>query len=316
MKKIACISAGVVGHSFALRFAMGGYEVWAQDRSDELISLAQTRISDSLNLLVKYGAVSEKEVPVILSRIHLTTSIEEAVKDAFFIQESGPERYDIKQSLVRNIEEYALPDAVISSSTSGLLATEIAKYAEHPERIIGGHPYNPPHMIPLVEIAKGEKTNDKSVEIAKEFYASVRMEPIVLQKEALGFISNRLQYALYREAIALVMNGVCSVEDVDKALTFGPGLRWAIMGPNLVWELNGGATGAAGLLKHLYDSINLWYADMADWKKMPEEWPDMAEEGVKEEMSHRAPEIGNTPETLAAYRDKMLVEILKLHNKF
>ena len=141
------------------------------------------------------------------------------------------------------------------------------------------------------------------------------MEPVVLQKEALGFICNRLQMALYREVADLVMNGVCSVEDADKAVTFGPGIRWGIMGPSLVFELGGGKGGVSGLMNHLRDSTTLWLQDMADWKEFPAEWADIAQRGVNEEFSHRTPETGNTPETLAEYRDHMLIEELKLHGK-
>ena len=140
-------------------------------------------------------------------------------------------------------------------------------------------------------------------------------EPVVLQKEALGFICNRLQMALYREVCSLVMNGVCTVEDADKAVTFGPGLRWGIMGPSLVFQLGGGKVGIDGLLKHLGPSINLWLNNMADFKAMPEEFGKIAREGVEEEMKNRPKEIGNDDASLAEYRDKMLIELLKLHKK-
>ncbi|MDY6307523.1 MAG: 3-hydroxyacyl-CoA dehydrogenase family protein, partial [Oribacterium sp.] len=220
--KVASISAGVIGYSYALKFAMGGHEVWAQNRTEESSALAKSRVEGSFQTLVKNGVYSDEKAKEILSRIHYTTSVEEAVKDAMFIQESSAEHYDVKHEIVKQIEEFAPEDAVIASSTSGLLVTEIAKYAKHPERFVGGHPYNPPHLIPLVEITKGEKTEDWAVEKAKAFYTEIGMEPVVLQKEALGFICNRLQMALYREVVNLVLSGVCTVEDADKAVTFGP----------------------------------------------------------------------------------------------
>lgn len=121
--------------------------------------------------------------------------------------------------------------------------------------------------------------------------------------------------ALYREVCSLVMDGVCTVEDADKAVTFGPGIRWGIMGPSLVFQLGGGKAGVDGLMNHLHDSITLWLNDMADFKELPKEWGKIAREGVEEEIKNRSPEIGNTDESLAEYRDKMLIEILKLHNK-
>ena len=141
------------------------------------------------------------------------------------------------------------------------------------------------------------------------------MEPVVLQKEALGFICNRLQMALYREVANLVLSGVCTVEDADKAVTFGPGIRWGIMGPSLVFELGGGKGGVEGLMNHLNDSVSLWLADMADWKSLPAEWAHVAQEGVDAELAARPASKGNTPETLAEYRDHMLIELLKLHEK-
>ncbi|WP_418759048.1 3-hydroxyacyl-CoA dehydrogenase family protein, partial [Gemmiger formicilis] len=149
--------------------------------------------------------------------------------------------------------------------------------------------------------------------MAKAFYTSVGNEPVVLQKEALGFICNRLQMALYREVCNLVMSGVCTVEDADKAVTFGPGIRWGIMGPSLVFELGGGAGGVSGLMNHLNDSISLWLGDMADWKEFPQDWAKVAQEGVNAELANRSPETGNTHQSLEEYRDAMLIQLLKLH---
>ena len=313
--KTASICAGVIGYSYALKFAMGGNEVWAQNRTEKSSELAKERVRESLHSLVVNGVYSEEQEKEILARLHFTTSVETAVKDAGFIQESSAEHYDVKHEIVKQIEEFAPEDTVIASSTSGLLVTEIAKYARYPERFVGGHPYNPPHLIPLVEITKGEKTEDRAVEKAKEFYKGIGMEPVVLQKEALGFICNRLQMALYREVVNLVLNGVCTVEDADKAVTFGPGIRWGIMGPSLVFELGGGQYGVAGLMTHLHDSISLWLNDMADWKEFPPETAKILQEGVKAELADRPAEIGNTHESLEQYRDKMLIEMLKLHKK-
>ena len=135
----------------------------------------------------------------------------------------------------------------------------------------------------------------------------------MLQKEALGFICNRLQMALYREVCNLVMSGFCTVEDADKAVTFGPGIRWGIMGPSLVFELGGGAGGVSGLMNHLNDSISLWLGDMADWKEFPQDWAKVAQEGVNAELANRSPETGNTHQSLEEYRDAMLIQLLKIH---
>ena len=315
IKKVACIGAGVIGYSFALSFALKGLEVSLYDIDDKSLTLAKDRINNSLNLLIKNKVISKWERKQILKRISYTKNMKEAVTNAGFIQESGPEKYDIKQEMVKEMEMYANDDAIIASSTSGLLITEIAKYAQHPERFIGAHPYNPPHLIPLIEITKGEKTTNENALLAKEFYTKMGKEPIILQKEALGFICNRLQMAIYREVCELVMRGVCTIEDADKAVTYGPGIRWGIMGPSLIFELGGGNNGIEGLMTHLDSSITKWLEDMADWKKFPQEFAHIAQEGVNEELKNRTKEIGNDRESLEAYRDNMLITLLKLHNK-
>lgn len=315
IKNVSCVGAGVIGYSWALYFSLKKLDVTVYDISDEALNLAKIRIHQSLKSLIENNVVSVDEGEEIEKKIAYTTSMEDAVKNAKFIVESGPENYDIKRQMVSDMEKYTSDETIIASSTSGLLITEIAKNAKHPERFIGAHPYNPPHLIPLVEITKGEKTTNDVVNLAKEFYSSIGKEPVVLQKEALGFICNRIQMALYREVCDLVMRGVCTIEDADKAVTYGPGLRWGIMGPSLVFELGGGENGINGLLKHLGPSINMWLNDMADFKKIPDEFGEIAQKGVNEEIKNREENIGNDNKSLMEYRDKMLIEMLKLHGK-
>lgn len=315
IKKVACVGAGVIGYSWALYFALKKFDVFVYDITEESLDLAKKRVNESLRSLWKNHVIEEEEIFEIENRILYTTVMEEAVRDIQFLVESGPESYEIKKEMVKQIEQYTSDDTIIVSSTSGLLITEIASNAKCPERFIGAHPYNPPHLIPLVEITRGEKTSEEVVEVAKAFYTSIGKEPVVLQKEALGFICNRIQMALYREVCDLVMRGVCSIEDADKAVTYGPGLRWGIMGPSLVFQLGGGQNGIDGLLKHLGPSINLWLQDMADFKEFPKEFRKMAREGVEEEIKNRPEALGNNDASLAEYRDKMLIEMLKLHHK-
>ena len=315
IRKVACVGAGVIGYSWALYYSLKELSVTVYDLTDEKLQLAKKRIHESLVNLKQNDVVNENEIDEIESRISYTTSMEEAVKDVLFITESGPENYEVKQKMAEEMEKYTSSDTIIASSTSGLLVTEIAKNAKHPERFIGAHPYNPPHLIPLVELTRGEKTDDHVLEVAKNFYQMIDKEPVVLQKEALGFICNRIQMAVYREVCNLVMKGVCTIEDADKAVTYGPGLRWAIMGPSLVFELGGGEGHIDGLMKHLNPSISLWLHDMADFKDFPEEFPEIARKGVEEALKNRPQEIGNDDQSLAEYRDKMLISLLKLHNK-
>lgn len=315
IKNISCVGAGVIGYSWALYFSLKNLNVTVYDISEESLKLAKERVHTSLQSLIQNGVVNEMESKKIENRILYTTSIEKAVCDAKLIVESVPEDYDIKRELVKQIEEFTSDKTIIVSSTSGLLISEIARDAKNPERFIGGHPYNPPHLIPLVEITKGEKTSDEVVKLAKDFYKSIGKEPVVLQKEALGFICNRIQMALYREVCDLVRRGVCTVEDADKAVTFGPGLRWGIMGPSLVFQLGGGKNGISGLLNHLTPSINMWLNDMADFKEFPSDFGPIVQKGVNDEIANRPKENGNDDASLAVYRDKMLIEMLKLHGK-
>lgn len=315
IKKVACVGAGVIGYSWALYFALKKLGVFVYDITEESLELAKKRIHESLLSLYRNEVIQEDEIAEIEKRIVYTIKMEEAVKEVQFIVESAPENYDIKREIVKEMEQFTSEKTIIASSTSGLLITEIASCAKYPERFIGAHPYNPPHLIPLVEITKGEKTSEEVVAVAKKFYTSIGKEPVVLQKEALGFICNRIQMALYREVCDLVMRGVCSVEDADKAVTYGPGLRWGIMGPSLVFQLGGGQNGIDGLLKHIGPSIDMWLQDMADFKEFPKEFGAIAREGVEEEMRNRSASIGNDDSSLAEYRDKMLIEMLKLHNK-
>ncbi len=315
IKEVACIGVGLIGSGWATNFLMKGLSVRVYDPAAEQLALAEARIRANLELLETKGLLPPQSAERMLARARFTSSLEQAVKEVLFIQESGPENYHIKRAILAETERFAPQEAIFASSTSGLLISEIAKEAVRPELCLGAHPYNPPYLIPLVEISKSGKTSGQAVKVAFEFYSLLGKEPIILQKEAPGFVANRLAMALYREAVELVMRGVCTVEDVDKAVCFGPGLRYAALGPNLLYHLGGGAHGIRGILAHIGPSVELWWADMADWKKWPEGWGDLAEKGVREEMANRSPAQGQTSEDIVRFRDNMLLEILRLHGK-
>ncbi|MGO8945565.1 MAG: 3-hydroxyacyl-CoA dehydrogenase family protein [Syntrophobacteraceae bacterium] len=315
IKKTAVLGGGLIGSSWATNFIWKGVSVHIYDISDEALKTARNRIRENLEYLVSKSILTSGETNVAMGLVKYTTSLGEAVKDAQFLQESVLEQYEVKQALLAEVDKHAPADAIFASSTSGLLITEIAKGSELPERCLGAHPYNPPHLIPLVEISRGQKTSEQTVKRTCDFYMSLGKEPIVLRKEAHGFISNRLSMALYREAVDLVMRGVCSVEDIDKAVNFGPGLRYALMGPNLIYQLGGGPHGLKGLLKHVENSVELWLADMAVWKKWPPGWSETAQQGVNTEMANRPPEQGRTNEEITRWRDDGLIEILKFLKK-
>lgn len=312
IKTVAGIGGGVIGGSWAVLFAMKGCDVYLYDINDDCIANDQKTIEANLAFLAQTGAISD--VDAVKARIHYTTSMEEAVKNAQFIQESGPERLNIKHSMLASIEEFAPADAIIATSASGLPLGQITEHAVHPERCVGGHPYNPPHLIPLVEITKTEKTDPAAVQLAKEFYLAMGKEPIVLEKDCPGYICNRLQLAVFREMVDLVERGVCSVEDADRALTFGPAIRWAIFGHNMIMQL-GNKDGISGMMDMLAGGFNLC-GDIARWEEIPASYKAKAQAGCDAMMAAYPDEIGHTNAEIAQYRDKMLIEILKLHHKF
>ena len=315
IQRIACLGTGVIGASWCTNFVMKGYEAVLYDISDEQLASGRQKVADNLAFLVEKACMTREAAGQALDRVRCTTSMEEALCGVQLVQESVPERYEIKQAVLAQVDEFAGDRVIYASSTSGLLISEIAKLSQYPERCIGAHPYNPPHLIPLVELV-GPAGSEAAVETARQFYTQLGKEPVVLHQEVPGFIANRIQTAVAREIIDLVVRGVCSVEDADKALTFGPGIRWAIMGQNLLYQL-GNPKGIKGLYANVGGGKNKksWLEDMARWTTYPEDWPDMAQAGGEEAMARRPAQLGNTNESLARYRDEMLLEILKLHHK-
>ena len=312
---VTVYGGGLIGSGWAVSFITHGVNVKVFDVDKVQLQATEVRIKKALDFLSEPGinVLTEEQKQECLKRIAYTTDASVAVERADFIQENGPEKLATKQSIIKEIEKYN-STAIIASSTSGLLVTEIAKYARYPERIIGGHPFHPVYLVPLVELAKGQMTSQSAIDKAYQFYKEIGKEPIVLQKECKGFICNRLQNALNREAQDLVYRGVCTVEDVDKALTFGPGLRWALMGPHLILELAGGADGIRGCLTR-YGNSEEMYLDMAKWTKRPEGYIDIACDGVKEELNNRSLNEGRDQEGLERFRDLGLINLLKFHGK-
>ena len=316
IKKISVLGgSGLIGSGWATFFLWKGFDVNVYDINEALLQTAQERISANLSYLADKGIIAKEAKDTALRKAFYTKELNDALSDVQFAQECAPERYEPKQGLVAALDQYGSKDAIFASSTSGLLITEIAKNSQYPERCIGAHPYNPPHLIPLVEISKGEHTSAAVLQTAFDFFQSIGKEPVILQKEAPGFIANRLQIAVYREAVDLVLRGVCTVEDVDKALCYGPGLRYALMGPNLIFQLGGGKFGLKGIMTHIGSTAEVWMDDMAAWKKWPAGFLDTMQEGVDKEMANRRAEDGNTNEEIGRWRDDKLLSLLKLINK-
>lgn len=312
--KVACYAAGVIGTSWATNFALKGCSVSVYDIKEEFLHSAERQIQSNLIYLARQGCITEAEVSSTLDRVCCTSDVEQAVRDAEFIQESGPERLELKREIVETLDRYAPTDCIIASSTSGLRITDIAAFSSRPERYIGAHPFNPPHLIPLVELTRGERTSPDAIERARAFYCAMGKEPIVLQKEKMGFVANRLSHAVLREVMSLVTEGVCSPEDADKALTYGPGLRWASVGQIMIGELGtqGGVRAGVERFTPLNESI---FRDLENRTEVPKNWADVAEGGVIRAKASMPECIGHTTEEIAAFRDRVLVELLKLHGK-
>ena len=293
---------------------MAGYSVSLYDADAACLDAVLTTVESNLTSLRDMG-VTVPDIDRALQGLTTTQDISEAVAGASFIQEAIVENLDAKRDLLADIDNYANGDAIFASSTSGIPISEIVSSSPHPERCIGAHPYNPPYLIPLVELSVSKRTDPSILRTAIAFYKGLRKEPIVLRKDTPGFIANRLQVALYREAVDLVSRGVCTVEDIDKACVFGPGMRWAFMGPNLVFHLGSGPAGIEDGLKRYTPAFEYWLRDMANWTSFPEDWPVTADEGIQAEIDSRSNEQGQDYHSIVHYRDAILVELLKLHEK-
>lgn len=316
IKKVAFVGSGSIGTGLAINCIMHGIPVMLQTRRQ--VDLCKERIHDGLKFFLDNNIIDQEQFDKALSLAAYTTSIEEAVSGAQFIQESGPEKLEIKRELLVEIEKYAAPDAIIASSTSGLSITDIFAQCAHPERGIGGHPYLPAYLIPLVEVTKGQTTSAETAETAMEFYKVIGKEPVLLNKEITGFIANRFSSAIHREAVHLVMEGVCSVEDVDKALVYSLGIRWATMGQALTLHLSASPDGMRHFTEKYHwvpGAPNKRVAALADWTVFPEGWDKVLADGLDEAIAKRPPEMGNDTKSIEAWRDQMLLGILKLHKK-
>ncbi|MEM7258820.1 MAG: 3-hydroxyacyl-CoA dehydrogenase NAD-binding domain-containing protein, partial [Pseudomonadota bacterium] len=230
-------------------------------------------------------------------------SATDAVIGASFIQESVPERIDIKHQLYQQIESAIEPDAVIASSASGLTLSEMQAGFNNPGRLVLGHPFNPPHLIPLVEVMGNDKTADGVVEKAEAFYKAVGKVTIRVNKEVPGHVANRLQAAVWREAIHMVASGVATVEDVDTAMWAGPGLRWAVMGPTMLFHLGAGEGGLEEFCERYTDSFNRWWDDLGELHLNPDIAAQLVQ-GVEQEAANA------TSSQLSEKRDAMLAAIL------
>jgi len=313
IKKIAMYGAGTIGGGFAAYFSLKGLQVNVYVRSEESKARAVPKIQEAIDAYLAHGIISSGDD--LWSRINITTDPEEAFAGVYFAQENGAENLEQKHEMVAVMEKYMPSDGIIASSSSGTPVTLIADGAKHPERIIVGHPFNPAYLLPLIEICGGEKTSADVIEAARIFYRMYDKAPVVMSKEKRGFIANRLMHALWREEIALVCEGVCSMGDADDAWTFGPGLRLAAFGPAMNYELGGGDLGLRGCAIKFGAMTDAVFEDISDMKKVPDVWADLSGDAIVPLMENLPEAIGHTKPAIAAFRDNTIIELLKLHKK-
>lgn len=294
-KKIAIAGAGMIGVGIAVDAMLHGYQTAIYYYRDPKIS--EERTKNVMDKMVKAGAATREQADEALKLAVYTMDLKEAVDGAVLIEECLPERLELKQDMYRQIQEIAGADILVCSSTSGLFPTKLQDGALHPETILVAHPYNPSYLLPLIELCGGEKTSQESIAKAKEIFEEIGKVPVVCRKEVNGFLVNRMSWACMHEAENCVKDGLCSVEDIDKAIMYGPGMRMAVTGQMLTISL-GCEGGYIGLAEK--------------YGKEPTPEDKLYAAGVDEEIADRKPEMGNTVEGVCDFRDHMLAEILKL----
>lgn len=269
IKRIAVIGAGIMGHGFAVVFAQRGYPVFLSDINRDILKKAMAAIDTDLDTFVEHGLIKKKERNPILNRIQATADLREAVSGADFVLEAIPEVMDLKKAMFQKLDQFAPSHAVLASNTSGLSITEMASVTRRPEKTIIIHGVNPPHIIPIVEIVRGEKTSDETADLAYRLMKKVGKVPVRVLKEVPGFLYNRLQFALYREAIHCLETGVATAEDIDLVVKGGYGFRSANLGPLETSDF-GGLDTFLRITQNLYPKLNDAKEAPATLKKLVE----------------------------------------------
>ncbi|WP_020659761.1 3-hydroxyacyl-CoA dehydrogenase NAD-binding domain-containing protein [Amycolatopsis benzoatilytica] len=295
---VACIGAGVIGGGWVAHFLAQGFDVRAWDPAPDAAEKLGRLVDAAWPALTELGL----QPGASRDRLTVTATLAEAVQGAGFVQESAPEDLPLKQKLLADIDAVTPADVVIASSTSGYGMTEMQVAAKTPERLVVGHPFNPPYLIPLVEVAGGKLSAPWAVERAAAFYRRVGKSVIAMDREVPGFIANRLQEALWREALHMVANGEATVEQIDLAITDGPGLRWPVHGPMLTFHLAGGEGGMAHMLDHFGPSLKSPWTRL-EAPELTKELRDAVVEGCDDEAAER------TIADLVAERDRAIIAI-------
>jgi len=305
IQNIAIVGTGVIGASWAALYLARGLNVIATDPAPNAEANLRKFIDAAWKDLEVIGLSPDA------SRDHLkfTTDMKKALAEADLVQENGPERQDFKIKLFADMDAATPEDTIIASSSSGLTMSVMQSACKHPERCVTGHPFNPPHIIPLVEVVAGAKTSPETVERAIAFYTSIGKKPIHVRKEVVGHVANRLQAALYREIVYLIELGVLDVADSDAAVCWGPGLRWGLMGPNLLFHLGGGPGGIQHFMEQFTGPMTAWWKDLGTIVEFSPEVKQTIVNGVLKEAN------GRSIDELEQERDSMLLELLATRSK-
>ncbi|MGW9581010.1 3-hydroxyacyl-CoA dehydrogenase NAD-binding domain-containing protein [Streptomyces albidoflavus] len=301
VRRVACVGAGVIGGGWVAHFLARGYDVTAWDPAPHAAQKLRRLVDAAWPALTSLG-LAEGASP---DRLTVTETLEQAVADAEFVQESAPEKLDLKRDLLTRLDTATPPGVVIASSTSGYPMTDMQTTAADPSRLVVGHPFNPPYLIPLVEVVGGEHTDPAAVAWATRFYQTAGKSVITMNNEVPGFIANRLQEALWREALHMVANGEATVRDIDLSITEGPGLRWAVMGPMLTFALAGGEGGMAHMLDHFGPSLKSPWTRL-EAPELDKELYDAVVAGCDEAAD------GRSIADLVAERDKGVIDVLRV----
>jgi carnitine 3-dehydrogenase len=300
VRTVACVGAGVIGGGWAAFFLARGYRVVAWDPAEDAEPRLRHLVDAAWPALTELG-LSEGAA---LDNLAVERDLATACAQADFVQESAPEDLELKRTLLADIDAATPQDVVISSSTSGYGMTEMQTKCAHPERTVVGHPFNPPYLIPLVEVVGGTSTSPEAVQWASDFFRHAGKSVITMEREVPGFVANRLQEALWREALHMVEAGEATVEEIDLSITDGPGLRWALQGPMLTFHLAGGQGGMAHMLDHFGPSL------LSPWTRLqaPELTPELRDAvvaGCEREAD------GRSVDDLVAERDRGVIAILR-----
>ena len=306
IQAIGILGTGTIGSSWATFFAAQGMKVRMHDVDPAIVERGIGKAYENLEALVRYGLMEKERLAAVKGNIAPAGDMAALLDGIDYVQESVAETYAVKGMVYAEMDRLASPRTILASSSSGLLMSEIQKHVARPERCLIAHPFNPPHLVPLVELVPGQKTDPAIVERVKQFFEELGKIPVVLKREVPGHIANRLAAALWREAIDLVIRGVASVEDVDKALYAGPGIRWALMGQHMIYHLGGGEGGYGYFIDHIGKAFGAYWLEMASWSEISPKSRERLVNGVRESMGERdAAEI-------ARWRDEKIVGLLKV----